>query len=76
MTAQFRQGRAQQVWPNLDQVVAGLAAALEAVGDVVGQRQAALHDTVAVMPELQRARLQFRQFPEHIGNVGILRRRP
>jgi len=41
--------RVHQTHPgNLDQVVAGLAAAVETTGDVIGQRQAALHDAVAL----------------------------
>ena len=40
---------------DLDQIVAGLAAAVEAAGDVIGQRQASLDDAVALALELRGA---------------------
>lgn len=61
---------------HLNQVLAGLAAAVETAGDVIGQRHAALHDPIALATELRRIRFQFAQLPKQIRNVGVLRVRP
>jgi len=69
-----------EIWPAiapwLDEVVAGLATAVEATGDVVGQRQAPLNDLVSMTLELRRVPVQLRQLPEHVRDVGVLRVRP
>ena len=59
---------------DLDQVVARLAAAVEAAGDVVGQRQAALDDAVALAagtsPEPSGKPCKF---AEHVGDIRVFR---
>ena len=56
---------------HLNQVVPGLPATLEPAGDVIGQRQAALHDFVAMALEFRRVALQNGQLAEHVRNVSV-----
>ncbi len=58
---------------DLDQVVAGFPAPVETAGDVVGQRQAALDDAVALPLKGRRIFGYVREFAEHIGDIRVLR---
>ena len=60
---------------DLNEVVTRLAAAVEAAGDVIGQRQAALHDAVTLTLKRRRPLLELGQLAEHRGNVRVLRAR-
>jgi hypothetical protein len=61
---------------DLDQVVAGFAAAVEPACDVVRQRQASLHDAVALAGELCGVFRHPLQFAEHVGDIRVFRVRP
>ena len=58
---------------HLDQVVAGLAAPVEPAGDVVGQRQAAFDDAVALPLELRGVFGQSFKLAEHVRDVRVFR---
>ena len=51
--------------------VAGLTAALEAAGDVVGQRKTPLHDLVPMTLEIRRFGFKTGQLSKHVGNIGV-----
>ena len=71
MTAQFRQGRAQQVWPNLDQVVADLRdlraqSHRNRYGDGVPPALPSRAVVITIIDGLAGA-----MFPRHFGPVGL-----
>ena len=66
-----RDGVDQSDASHLNQVVAGLTAALEAAGDVVGQRQTPLDDFVPMALEVRRFGVKTGQLSKHVGNIGV-----
>ena len=58
---------------DLDEVLEWLTAVPETASDVVGQREAALDDRIALSPSLDRVCVERRQMAKHDRHVGILR---
>ena len=69
--------RIHQAHPrDLDQVVAGFSTPVEAAGDVVGQREAALDDPVPLPLKRRRIFGYALEFTEHVRDIRVLRVRP
>jgi hypothetical protein len=58
---------------HLHQIIAGFAASVEPAGDVVGQRQASLHDPVTLALKLRRGVGQIFELAEHVSDVRVFR---